>query len=271
MADKTVGKSAPVALVTGASSGIGEAFARKLCGMGYHVVLVARRRDRLDKLATELASAEVLAADLATDSDLHAVEHRITADSNFEFLVNNAGFGIPGSYHVTDVDAQEKMHRLHIIATARLTHAALRGMMERAGGNIINVSSVAGFLQAPSSVTYNASKAWINSFTTGIYMELKSIHSPVRVQALCPGFTRTEFQDTAGVDQTKIAKTLWMSAEDVVDASLGGLERCKLFVIPGWRYRFFVVAMRCLPQFIKHSLAIRYGNSSRNLSSHTQP
>jgi uncharacterized protein len=267
MADKAINKSMPVALVTGASSGIGEVFARKLGGKGYHVILVARRKGRLEKLATELPSAEVLVADLAIDSDLHAVERRMETEPNLEFLVNNAGFGIPGNYHSSDVDAQEKMHRLHIIAIGRLTHAALRGMIDRSSGNIINVSSVAGFLQAPSSVSYNASKAWINSFTTGLYLELKSIQSPVRVQALCPGFTYTEFQETAGVDRATIPKILWMSAEDVVDASLRGLERDRLFVIPGWCYRLLVSAIRLMPQSLKQFLAIRFSNSSRKLSS----
>jgi uncharacterized protein len=266
MADKAIDKSLPVALITGASSGIGEVFARKLATKGYYVILVARRKERLEKLATELPNAEILVADLASDSGLRTVEHRIASEPNFEFLVNNAGFGIPGHYHSSDVDAQESMHRLHIIAIGRLTHAALRGMIERAKGSIINVSSVAGFLQAPASVTYNASKAWINSFTTGLYLELKSIHSPVRVQALCPGFTYTEFQETAGVDRASIPKTLWMSAEDVVDASLRGLERNRLFVIPGWRYRLFVAAIRLMPQSLQHFLAIKHGNSSRKLS-----
>jgi uncharacterized protein len=266
MADKAINKSMPVALVTGASSGIGAVFARKLGGKGYHVILVARRKERLEKLATELPSAEVLVADLAIDSDLHAVERRIEAEPNLEFLVNNAGFGIPGHYHSSDVDAQEKMLRLHIVAIGRLTHAALRGMIERSRGSIINVSSVAGFLQAPSSVSYNASKAWINSFTTGLHVELKSIRSPVRVQALCPGFTYTEFQETAGVDPATIPKVLWMSAENVVDTSLRGLERDRLFVIPGWRYRLLIAAIRFMPQSLKHFLAIRFSNSSRKLS-----
>jgi uncharacterized protein len=267
IAEKAMSKSMPVALVTGASSGIGAVFARKLAGKGYHIILVARRKERLEKLATELPSAEVLAADLSNDSDLRAVEHRITTEPNLQFLINNAGFGIAGNYHASDVDAQEKMHRLHIIAIGRLTHAALGGMVIRSSGSIINVSSVAGFIQAPSSVSYNASKAWINSFTTGLHLELKSLHSPVRVQALCPGFTVTEFQETAGVDRATIPKYLWMSAEDVVDASLHGLERDDLFVVPGLRYRLFLAAMRFMPQSFKHFLAIRYGSSSRKLSS----
>jgi short-subunit dehydrogenase len=261
MANKAIENFLPVALVTGASSGIGEVFARKLAGKGYHVILVARRKERLEKLAAELQSVEVLAADLATDSDLHAVEQRIIAEPKLEFLVNNAGFGIPGSYHSSDINAQDKMHHLHIIAVGRLTHAALQGMVERSKGVIINVSSVAGFLQAPSSVSYNATKAWINSFTAGLYIELKSIHSRVRVQALCPGFTYTEFQDTAGVDRSTIPKSLWMPADDVVEASFRGLERDKLFVVPGWRYRLFLAVIRILPQSIKYFLAIKYAHT----------
>ena len=255
--------SKPVALVTGASSGIGEVFARKLSEKGYHVLLVARRRERLEKLAAELSSAEVLVADLTLDSDLQKVEHRIDAEPRLEFLVNNAGFGVLGAYFEADVNAQDRMHRLHIIALGRLTHAALKGMVKRSKGSIINVSSVAGFLQMPFSVSYNATKAWLNSFTTGLYLELKSLRSPVRVQSLCPGFTYTEFQETAGVDRASIPGSFWMSAEDVVETSLRSLQRDKLIVVPGWRYRLFLAALRILPQFVKRFLAIQYGRSSR--------
>jgi uncharacterized protein len=260
-----VNTSKPVALVTGASSGIGEVFARRLSGKGYHILLVARRRERLEKLAAELPSAEVLPADLTLDSDLHKLGHRIAAEPGLEFLVNNAGFGILGSYYDVDVDAQDRMHHLHIIAIGRLTHAALKGMVKRAKGNIINVSSVAGFLQAPFSVSYNATKAWINSFTTGLYIELKNIRSPVRVQALCPGFTYTEFHETLGMDRARIPKSLWMSAEDVVDSSLRSLGRDKLIVVPGWRYRLFLAAIRILPQSFVRFLEIRYSRWSRKL------
>ena len=266
-AGKAVSTSEPVALVTGASSGIGEVFARRLSEKGYHIVLVARRKERLEKLAAELPSAEVLIADLTINSDLHQVEQFISSQPRLEFLVNNAGFGVPGCYFLADVDAQDRLHRLHIIAVGRLTHAALKGMVERSKGNIINVSSVAGFLQAPFSVSYNASKAWINSFTTGLYLELKSIRSPVRVQALCPGYTDTEFQKTAGVDRSTIPKNLWMSAETVVDTSLRCLERNKLFVVPGWRYRLFLAAIRILPQSVKRYLAIKHSISSRKSGS----
>jgi uncharacterized protein len=253
----------PVALITGASSGIGEVFARKLSGRGYRVLLVARRKERLEKLAAELPGAEALPADLTRDSDLHRIENFIATEPRLEFLVNNAGFGIPGCYFRADVEAQDRMHKLHILAIGRLTHAALRGMVERSKGSIINVSSMAGFIQAPFSVSYNATKAWINSFTEGLYLELKSIHSPVRVQALCPGFTYTEFQETAGVDQSAIPKSLWMPAEFVVDASLRGLERDRLYVVPGWRYRLGLAAIRILPRSFIHSLTMKSKHSLR--------
>lgn len=251
----------PLALITGSSSGIGETFARRLSKKGYRVILVARRKERLEKLAAELGNAESLPADLTQDSDLRAVEARIAAETALEFLVNNAGFGVPGRFHETDLEEQHKLHRLHILAIERLTHVALRGMVERRKGNIINVSSVAGFFTAPHNVSYSASKAWINRFSEGLYLELKSIHSPVRVQALCPGFTYSEFHDVIGMDRSLISKSLWMSSEDVVDASLKALERNTLIVIPGWRYRVISGVLASLPRPLRHFIAIRYANA----------
>jgi short-subunit dehydrogenase len=256
-----------VALVTGASSGIGEVFARKLAGKGYRVILVARRKERLEKLAAELPGAVAFPADLTLGSDLQKIEALIAQETRLEFLVNNAGFGIAGCYFRADVEAQNRMHQLHMLVTGRLTHAALRGMVERSKGTIINVSSMAGFIQAPFSVSYNATKAWMNSFTEGLYLELKSIHSPVRVQALCPGFTYTEFQQTAGIDQKTIPESLWMSAEFVVDSSLRGLEKNKLFVVPGWRYRLGLAAIRILPKSFIHYYAVKYGRMRNNSGS----
>ena len=253
--------SGPVALVTGASSGIGEVFARKLSQKGYHLILVARRKERLEKLSAELGNAEVLAADLAADSDLHAVEQRIASEPGLEFLVNNAGFGIQGSFYEASLEAQDRMHRLHIIAIERLTHAALKGMVERLKGSIINVSSVAGFLSTPYNVSYCSTKAWINNFTEGLYLELRCDRSPVRVQALCPGFTYTEFHDTLGMDRGVVPRSLWMSAEHVVDASLRGLEHNRWMVVPGWRYRLFLSLYRWFPRPLRHSIAVKYGSS----------
>ena len=249
----------PVALITGASSGIGEVFARKLSERGCRVLLVSRRMDRLQKLAEELGNAEALRADLTADKDIFRIEARIAAESNLQFLVNNAGFGVPGSFFEADIEALDRMNRLHVIAIERLTHAALKGMVRRGMGNIINVSSVAAYFNTLHSSGYCATKAWINSFTEGVYLDLKNSGSPVRIQALCPGFTYTEFHDVTKMDRTKVARSLWMTPEDVVEDSLRGLQKNKLIVIPGRQYRLFVALIHFLPRFLKHYIAIKFG------------
>jgi short-subunit dehydrogenase len=253
-----------LALVTGASSGIGEVFARKLSAKGYGLILVARRKERLAALAEALPNCEIIQADLADAADLRKVEDRIEAETQLGCLVNNAGFGVHGEFCETPVESQDKMHRLHVIAVERLTHAALRTMMKNRKGNIINVSSVAGFTATPFNVSYCATKTWINAFTEGLYLELKAIHSPVRIQALCPGFTHSEFHKSAEMDISMIPRSLWTSADFVVEKSLRGLERNKLFVIPGWRYRLFSAIYPFVPRWIRHPLSIKYGRARRD-------
>ncbi|MBN2243061.1 MAG: SDR family oxidoreductase [Acidobacteria bacterium] len=248
----------PSALVTGASSGIGEVFARKLSQRGYRVLLVARRMQRLERLAAELESALAVPADLTVDRDILRVESLIKKQTGLEFLVNNAGFGVPGPFFEADRDALDRMHRLHVLAVERLTRAALEGMMRRGRGNIVNVSSVAGFFNTLNSTGYCSTKAWINSFSEGLYLEMKHLKAPVRVQALCPGFTVTEFHDVIKMDRSRIAESLWMTPEAVVEDSLRGLEKNRLFVIPGWRYRLFVGLNRFLPRSLRHYIAIKY-------------
>ena len=184
----------PLALVTGASSGIGAEFCRELARRCCDLVLVARRADRLSQLAAELAGtygvhAESLAADLTKDDELAVVERRVSAEENLEYLVNNAGFGTRGKFFETDRDGQDRMHRLHVLATLRLTHAALPGMIARRRGNIINVSSVAAFWETPGNASYCATKAWMNSFTEGLALELRAAGSPVKVQGTPLAFT----------------------------------------------------------------------------------
>ena len=251
------------ALVTGASSGIGETFARKLAARGYDLALVARRRDRLEALARELEQArgvrvEVLAADLTRDDDVARVEERIRGAETLELLVNNAGFGTRAWFHEADLAEQDRMHRLHVLATVRLTHAALQGMAARGKGGIVNVASVAGFVQTPGSTSYASTKAWMISFTEGLFLELRATGSPVKVQALCPGFTYSEFHDVIGMDRTQIPKAWWMQAEEVVEASLRGLERGKLIVVPGWRYRLLVLLLGLLPPAVRRAGVVRY-------------
>ena len=196
-------------------------------------------------------------ADLNAGADLARVAGRLGALPRLDLLVNNAGFGVKGQFASSEYAGQEGMHLLHVMATLRLTHAVLGGMVARRSGAVINVASVAGFLTSPGSVSYGASKSWINTFTEGIWMELRGTGSPVRVQALCPGFTYSEFHDVARMDRKKLAsKSWWYSAERVVEESLAGLERDQIFVIPGWRYRVLVGVTSQIPRWMRRKMLL---------------
>lgn len=241
-----------VVAITGASSGIGEAFARKLAP-GHNLLLIARRRDRLEGLADEFShkfgtQTDIIQADLTKDDDLNTVAERLATQPGLCLLVNNAGFGIKGRFWEADLAGQEQMHKLHIGATVRLTHAALRNMVLHDFGGIVNVASVSSFVRSPGSTSYSATKAWMTAFTEGLYVDLRQIQSNVIVQALCPGFTYSEFHETMGADRYKIAGPgWWLTAEEVVNASIDGLKQHKLFVVPGWRYKVLVAAFNRLP------------------------
>ena len=248
-----------LAVVTGASSGIGATFARKLAGQGFRLLLVARRRDRLEQLAGELnGGTEILAADLSEEDAQRALAERLTGDEDLQLLVNNAGFGTLGRFFAIGLESQERMHRLHVMATVRLTHAALSGMVKRNRGAVINVSSVAAFAQSPGNVSYCATKAWMNAFTTALDLELRSVASAVKVQALCPGFTYSEFHDTMGADRNRIPRSLWLSSDYVVDESLRALDRDKVVVIPAWRYKAIAAFIKRMPRMVLRSGSIRY-------------
>src|SRR5258708_17362233 len=191
--------SNPVALITGASVGIGEQFARQLSERDHDVVLVARDAARLDALAKEIegrkgARAEVLVADLTDEAQLAAVEARAR---QVDLLVNNAGFGTFGPFHSLDIETELREINLNVIALVRLTHAAASAMVERGRGGILNVSSLAGFQPGPSNATYGPTKAFVTSFTEAVHEELKGTGASVTV--LCPGFTHTEVQERANV------------------------------------------------------------------------
>ena len=251
-----------LAVITGASSGIGAMFARKLAARGYDLLLVARREDRLRSVATELSetyhvSGDIVAADLAADADRERVAERIRSAPNLGLLVNNAGFGTLGFFADTTVESQLQMHRVHVIAAMHLTHAALENLVPRGEGGIINVSSVAGFGQTAGSVSYSATNGWMNSFTAGVYADLEAQKSPVKVQALCPGFTLSEFHDTLKMDRSPIPQSLWMTADFVVSESLRGFDEGKLFVIPGWRYKLIVMFMKSMPGWALRKMTAR--------------
>jgi short-subunit dehydrogenase len=226
----------PRALVTGASSGIGVAFAERLAGDGYDVVLVARSVRRLEDLAARLheqtgVDARVLPADLGDVAQCRRVEEVVAAEDHVDLLVNNAGFGTYGRFAESRVDGEAQEIAVNVVALMRLTRAALPGMVARRRGAVINVSSMAAFQPQPFNATYGATKAFVNSFTESLHEELRG--TGVRVQVLCPGFTRTEFQERAGVDVSRIPDFAWMEAGEVVEASLAALERGTLVCVPG--------------------------------------
>ncbi|TMM32706.1 MAG: SDR family NAD(P)-dependent oxidoreductase [Actinobacteria bacterium] len=240
-----------LALVTGASSGIGAAFARALAAEGYDLVVVARDSQRLAEHGGELAAKHgvtvtPLPADLTTADGRAVVEQRLADPATpVDLLVNNAGMALNQSFLRSTPEDLDQLLALNIGAVQRLTRAALPGMIERGRGDVVNVSSVAGFMAMRGS-TYAASKAWVTNFSESVGLAVRK--RGVRVMALCPGFTRTEFQQRAGIDRGGVPRWLWLSADKVVRDGLRDLRRGRLVSVPDWRYRTAVFGLRYGPR-----------------------
>lgn len=247
-------------MVTGASAGLGREFARQLGVLGYDLVLVARDAERLDALAAELrdlfgAESEVLAADLSRDEDVSRVVERID-QAPIHLLVNNAGFGTRGSIARSAREDQEAMLRVHVVAAHRLAQAAVQSMVGRGRGVIINVSSVASFLTSPGNVNYNSTKTWQRVYTESLALELRGMG--VYVQALCPGYTHTEFHQRGNMNKKGVPSWWWMNAENVVASSLRAVRRRRpVVVIPGVGYKLAALALRFMPRWCWHFLIMR--------------
>ncbi|HEX9018525.1 MAG TPA: SDR family oxidoreductase [Anaerolineaceae bacterium] len=238
------------ALITGASAGIGETFAWALAREGYHLVLLARREDRLRALAGQIqrrypVQVEILVADLGDPADVERVAARIAEMPDLDMLVNNAGFGTSGHFADIDVRPELNMIQVHVTATVRLTRAALPGMIARHHGGIINVASMAGLLPLPGNITYGSTKSYLIFFSKALQSELAG--TGVRVEALCPGFTYSEFHDVARVSRSAIPGFLWMQAEPVVETAIKGLREGQVVVIPGIYYRIMAFFLRLPP------------------------
>ncbi|NGN69696.1 SDR family oxidoreductase [Streptomyces sp. A7024] len=229
------------ALVTGASSGLGESFARLLAARGVDVTLVARRAGRLDELAAKLQKAhgvraEVLPADLTDPDQRAAVEERLR-DEGFELLVNNAGYGAFGPYAELPLADQLAEVELNAVALTRLTHTALPGMLDQGHGGVLNVASMSAFAPAPGSAVYGATKAYVAALTESLHAETRA--SGVHVTALCPGFTHTD--DSAG-------GLLWLRREAVVRAGLEAVAAGRSRCVPGAQYKALMPALRLAPR-----------------------
>jgi len=226
------------ALITGASSGIGAEFARRLSAHGMHLVLTARRKELLDKLADELhtrhgTKTEIIVGDLTDSAEPQRLCESIAAKGiQVELLVNNAGFGWVGTIDETEQSRMRDLVQLNVASMTELTYRILPGMMERGHGGIINVSSVAGFQPVAYMPTYSASKAFVLHFSEALWAECRD--RGVTVTALCPGTTQTDFFDVANVPGW-LKKHDFSTPEQVVKAAIKALERRKQFVIPGFK------------------------------------
>lgn len=235
------------ALITGASAGLGEEYARQLAAAGTNLILVGRRKDRLENLAAELCqkfgvSVEVFPADLSRDYDLNNLAGKIRQTEDLDLLINNAGFGGKSKFYKDETGEAEQMIRVHVTAPVILTRAALPAMIKRGRGAVINVSSVAAFSPF-SGAMYSSTKAFLAMFSVNLQNELYG--KGIKIQALCPGLTHTEFHEVAGIKKETIPGLLWMKADRVVRISLRALGGRKVIVVPGLRNRLITFLMRC--------------------------
>lgn len=244
------------ALVTGASSGIGEVMADQLGAAGVPTVVVARRADRLSALADRYDGFEVLTADLTTPDGQAAVAERIASqDRPIDLVVNNAGFGTNGTFHELDADRLDREVQLNVAALTRLSHAALATMVPRGRGWLLNVSSVASFQPAPQLAVYAATKAYVTSLTESLHEEVAG--TGVKVSALCPGLTRTEFQSVSNTDHyaDTFPGFVWTGAEQVAKAGLDGVAKGRAVIVPGILYKGMAAATAVTPRTVARRLS----------------
>ncbi|UPK06427.1 SDR family oxidoreductase [Bradyrhizobium sp. 170] len=223
------------AVVTGASSGIGDAYAERMAERGYDLILVARRRDRLEDVAKRIKiktnrAVEIVTADLSDANDLLRIEALLTEREDIDVLINNAGLGALGPTSKVAADALENLIRINILALTRLTRAVLPGFLRRNTGTIINIASMIAVMPTPSGAGYSGSKAYVLNFTRSLQMELAKTN--IVVQAVLPGPVRTEFFEASGLTAAPFPNELFMSAEQLVDTALQALAQGELVCFP---------------------------------------
>ncbi len=261
----------PLALITGASSGLGAAFARAYAARGYDLCLTARRLDRLEALAAELSARHgVEAFAVAADLGVFEAEKPILAaiaarGRHVDLLVNNAGFSIPQSFAATPWTRQRDFLMTLVVAPCALAHAVIPGMVERGGGGIVNVASLAGYAPgAAGHSLYPGAKSLMIKFSQALDAEYGS--AGIKVTAVCPGFTKTEFAQANETQHLmdEAPRLFWQSAETVVSVAIKANENSRVVVIPGWHNKLAVVMLRYLPEWLV-SFAVRKGSAKYHL------
>jgi len=243
-----------VALVTGASAGLGVEFARQLSKRGHRLVLAARRKERLEELAKELGNARAVAIDLSKANATSKLMDDLTASGEtVDLLVNNAGFGLIGQFAELDAKRERQMIDLNVGVLTELCRAVAPDMIKRKSGGIINVASTAAFQPGPKMAVYFATKAFVLSLTEALHEELKP-HG-IRVSCLCPGPTRTEFGDVAGFGGNGLFDRVAMNAAEVVETGLKGLDSNHAVVVPGWTNKVVAASTRFAPRPIVRKIA----------------
>ena len=243
-----------VALITGASAGLGVEFARQLSKRGHRLVLAARRKERLDDLANELGNARAMTIDLSkSNAAAKLMADLEAAGEQVDLLVNNAGFGLIGRFAELDAKRLRQMIDLNVGVLTDLCRAVAPQMIRRKSGAILNVASLAAFQPGPNMAVYFATKAYVLSFTEALHEELKPYG--IRVSCLCPGSTRTEFGEVAGFGGNRMFDWVAMQAPEVVEAGLAGLDKNHAVVVPGWMNKVTAVSTRFAPRPIVRKIA----------------
>ena len=252
------------ALITGATAGIGAAYAKLLAKEGFDLVLVARDLPRLKGVAKELSNlykikAETIKADLTKPAQLAKVEKRLANNSKpIEVLINNAGFGLKDSFLVSNLAKEQELLDVLVTAPMRLSHAVLPGMIKRNSGSIVNVSSVASFI---AGGTYSAAKSYLTVFSEYLHTELRDTN--IKVSALCPGFTRTEFHARGKMKMSGLPNYMWTTVDQVVAKSWRYVKAGKVICIPGWQYMLLSSIARIAPRPVVRKLGIKIRRKQR--------
>ncbi len=249
-----------IALITGATSGIGAVYAKKYAEKGYDLILTGRRKKVIEKRAAKLkeeykVNVDIYLVELSNNEEVEKFIKEIS-DKDINVLINNAGFGINNNYHHEDFSNWETMLDVHVRVPMKLVYVVLPNMIKNKEGSIINLSSISAFLPIPRNSIYSGTKSFMKVFSETLNLELKG--SEVKVQALCPGFTKSDFHQKMGMDKSKHEDANWMSAEDVVNISLQYLKKDKVVCIPGFKNKLIVFLLKLLPETIYNKIASNF-------------